>query len=82
VVVLASQFSKKPDLVRFQMDVAVANEKPMIAIRPFGGVEESAPELVERVNEQIEWNTREIADALRRQARLEDTSRWDVIDFP
>lgn len=82
VVVLASQFSKKPDLVRFQMDVAVANEKPMIAIRPFGGVEEIAPELVKRVNEQIEWNTREIADALRRQARLEDTSRWDVIDFP
>ena len=82
VVVLASQFAKKADLVRFQMDVADANEKPMIAIRPFGGVEESASELVERVNEQIEWNSREIADALRRQARLEDTSRWDVIDFP
>lgn len=82
VVVLASQFGKKADLVRFQMDVADANEKPMIAIRPFGGVEEIAPELVERVNEQIEWNSREIADALRRQARLEDTSRWDVIDFP
>lgn len=82
VVVLASQFGKKADLVRFQMDVADANEKPMIALRPFGGVEESAPEVVERVNEQIEWNSREIADALRRQARLEDTSRWDVIDFP
>jgi hypothetical protein len=84
VVVLASQFVKKPDLVRFQMDVADANEKPMIAIRPFGGVEveESAPELKERVTEHIEWNSREIADALRRQARLEDTSRWDVIDFP
>ena len=82
VVVLASQFAKKPDLVRFQMDVADANEKPMIAIRTFGSEEENPPELVNRVNEQIEWNTREIADALRRQARLEDTSRWDVIDFP
>lgn len=82
VVVLASQFARKGDLIRFQMDVADANEKPMIAIRPFGGMEESAPELVARVNEQIEWNSREIADALRRQARLEDTSRWDVIDFP
>ena len=38
--------------------------------------------LVERISEHIEWNSREIADALRRQARLEDTSRWDVIDFP
>jgi hypothetical protein len=64
------------------MDVADANEKPMIAIRPFGGVEDSAPELATRISEHVEWNSREIADALRRQARLEDTSRWDVIDFP
>lgn len=82
VVVLASQFARKGDLIRFQMDVADANEKPMIVIRPFGGVEETAPELVGRVSEHVEWNSREIADALRRQARLEDTSRWDVIDFP
>ena len=82
VVVLASQYERNRDLIRFQMDVAEANEKPMIAIRPFGGVAETSKELVERVTEHIEWNSREIADALRRQARLEDTSRWDVIDFP
>lgn len=82
VVVLASQFARKTELIRFQMDVADAHEKPMIALRPFGGVAETPPELVERISEHIEWNSREIADALRRQARLEDTSRWDVIDFP
>ena len=82
VVVLASAYVQKADLVRFQMDVADANEKPMIGIRPFGGVAESPPDMVQRVNEVIDWNPREIADALRRQARLEDTSRWDVIDFP
>ncbi len=82
VVVLASAFAQRADLVRFQMDVADANEKPMIGIRPFGGVQDPPPELVKRVNEVIDWNPREIADALRRQARLEDTSRWDVIDFP
>ncbi len=82
VIVLASHFSENTDLVRFQMDVAEANGKPLIAIRPYGGVAESAEELVNRVNEHIEWNEREMADALRRQARLEDTSRWDVIDFP
>jgi hypothetical protein len=38
--------------------------------------------LVERANEHIEWNAREIVDAIRRQARLEDTQRWDVVDFP
>jgi hypothetical protein len=82
VVVLASQYERNRDLVRFQMDVADANEKPMIVIRPFGGVAETSKELLDRVSEHIEWNSREIADALRRQARLEDTSRWDVIDFP
>jgi hypothetical protein len=82
VVVLASHYIANPELVRFQMDVADANEKPMIAVRPFGGVAETPKDLLERVNEHIEWNSREMADALRRQARLEDTSRWDVIDFP
>ncbi len=82
VVVLASQFIEDADMVTFQMDAAEANEKPLIAIRPFGALAETPEELVNRVSEHIEWNAREIADALRRQARLEDTARWDVIDFP
>ena len=82
VVVLANQFAQQGDIIRFQMDVAEANEIPMIAVRPFGGVTETPKELAQRVSEHIEWNSREMADALRRQARLEDTARWDVIDFP
>ena len=82
VVVLASHYIENAELVSFQMDVAAANEKPMIAIRPFGGMVETPEALVERVKEHIDWNDREIADALRRQARLEDTARWDVVDFP
>ncbi len=82
VVVLATHFEMNPDLIRFQMDVADANDKPMIVIRPFGGITETPPQLAERVKEHIAWNDREMADAIRRQARLEDTARWDVIDFP
>lgn len=82
VIVLASMYMEQEDLVCYQMDVAEANEKPMIAIRPFGGVLETPEALVARVNEHINWNNREIVDALKRQARLEDTTRWDVIDFP
>ena len=82
VVVLATHYIENAELVSFQMDVAAANEKPMIAIRPFGGMIETPEALVERVKEHIDWNDREIADALRRQARLEDTARWDVVDFP
>ena len=82
VIVLSSLYSDNTDLVKYQMDVAEANEIPTIAIRPFGGMAETPTELVERANEHIEWNDRQMVDALKRQARLEDTSRWDVIDFP
>jgi len=82
VIVLASLYSEKTKLINFELDVAEANAKPVIAIRPYGGMAESPDDLVARAVENIEWNEREIANALRRQARLEDTSRWDVIDFP
>ena len=82
VFVLPSVYESQPELVNFMMDGADAAGKPMIVIRPFGGVAETPKELIDRANEHIEWNAREMVDALKRQARLEDTNRWDVIDFP
>jgi hypothetical protein len=81
VIMPATFYLEQNDLARFEMDVAEANELPTIAIRPFGGLAETPKELAERVNEQIEWNEREIVDALKRQARLDDTSRWETIEF-
>ena len=82
VIVLSSTYEDKPDIVKFIMDVADANDKGMIAVRPFGGLLETPAELLERCQEHVQWNEREIADALRRQGRGEDTSRWEVLDFP
>lgn len=82
IFVLASAYAQNQDLVHFMLDVAEANGIGMIGIRPFGGLETTPPELEQRCAENIEWNDREMADALRRQARGEDTSRWEVIDFP
>lgn len=82
VVILAAHYAENEELVKYQLDVAEANEKPIIAIRPFGGVASSAEDLVKRAHEHLEWNEREMADAIKRQARLEETNRWDVIDFP
>ena len=82
VFILPALFDEKTELVRFMMQVAEANNKAMIAIKSFGGVSKTAAEVVERSQEHIEWNDREMADALRRQARGEDTARWEVIDFP
>jgi len=82
ILVLSGVYEQRPDIVTFIMDVAEVNMKGMIAIRPFGGVAETPAELVERCQEHIEWNNRDIADALLRQARGEDTARWEVLDFP
>jgi len=82
VIVLPSLYVEKESMARFLMDAADANHKPMIAIRPFGGVAETPEAVAERIKELIEWNDREIVDALRRQARGEDTARWETIDFP
>lgn len=82
MVVLASLYLEKPDLIRFQLDAAEANHKPTVVIRPFGGVVDTPKELAARVKDNVEWNERAIVDVLRKLARNEDTSRWEVIDFP
>ena len=82
VFVLPGLFEEETELVRFMMGVAEANKIGMIAISSFGAVFETPDEVVKRTQEHIEWNDREMADAVRRQARGEDTARWEVVDFP
>jgi len=82
MIILASHFITNAELIEFQLSVAEANDKPVVAIRPFGGIVDTPQELMNRVKEHITWNTREIADALKLKARLEDTARWEVVDFP
>ena len=80
--VLTSAWEQNSDLVNFMMDVAQANNVNMIVIKPFGGMHDTPDELVVRCAEHIEWNDREMVDSLKRQARGEDTARWEVLDFP
>ena len=82
MIALSSTYAEKESLARFELDAADANHKPIIAIRPFGHMGETPEELVARAREHIEWNDREMVDALKRQARGEETSRWETIDFP
>jgi hypothetical protein len=82
VIVVADAFGREPELVSYMMDVAEANDIGMIAVKPFGGLAETDPQVLDRVQEHVEWNDRELVDAIRRQARGEDTARWEVVDFP
>ncbi|MDJ0760572.1 MAG: hypothetical protein QNJ19_14350 [Woeseiaceae bacterium] len=82
IIVLPSTHDQKPDLSRFQMDVADANDIPKISIKPFGGMGTVPKEVEERCNEITEWNERDMVDAIKKHGRGEDTARWEVIDFP
>jgi hypothetical protein len=81
VVVLSSLYLENEYWTTYQMDAAQANNLPLVAIEPFGVSVKMPAELVKRASEVVGWNERLIADAVRRQARHEDTQRWDTIEF-
>lgn len=81
VVVLSSLYIENEYWTTYQMDVAQANNVPLVAVEPFGGSVKVPPEISKRVSEVIGWNERVMVDTVRRLARHEDTARWDVIEF-
>lgn len=81
VVVLSSLYAENRDWITYEMDVAQALDLPLIALEPFGGTGAVPEEVAKRAAEVVGWNERSIVDAARRQARHEDTARWDVIEF-
>jgi len=81
VIVLSSLYAESQSWLLYQMDAAQALDRPLIALGFFGTDEKLPVEIVKRAAELVDWNKRSIVDAIRRQARHEDTKRWDTIDF-
>ena len=81
VVALSSLFEQDRDLAVFQMLYAQANNKPVVLLKPFGGRVEVPKLMAEHAAEIVDWDERGLVDAIRRQARHEDTQRWDTIEF-
>jgi Thoeris protein ThsB, TIR-like domain len=81
IIVISSMYSENRDWITFQMDAAQAAELPIVALEPFGGAGKVPDEVRARAAEVVGWNERLLVDALRRQARHEETTRWDVIEF-
>ncbi len=81
VILLASHHRRAPDLVEFQANYAKASDKPVILLTSFGSTSAVSKVLSALADENIDWDERALIDAVRRQARHEDTQRWDTIDF-
>ena len=81
VIVPSGQYQAQRELIDFQLNCAKGLDKPVVVLEAFG-VKEKIPVQLEALGDEvIEWNERSIADAIRRQARHEDTTRWDVVEF-
>jgi hypothetical protein len=81
VIVLSSLYIENEFWTTYQMDAAQAGNLPLVAMEPFGVNVKVPAEVAKRAAEIVGWNERLIVDAVRRQARHEDTQRWDTIEF-
>ena len=81
VIVPSGQYEAYRELIDFQLNCAKGLDKPVIVLETFGVKQKMPVQLEALADERVEWDERSIADAIRRQARHEDTTRWDTIDF-
>ena len=81
MIVLPAVYRSAPELVLFQMNFAKAAERPLVAMENFGSTEPLPKVITDLADEISPWNQRNLIDALRRQARHQETTRWDTIEF-
>lgn len=81
IVVLPDVYHIAPDLVVFQMNFAKAADRPIVAMEYFGSTEALPKAITDLADEVSPWNERSLIDALRRQARHQESTRWDTIEF-
>jgi hypothetical protein len=81
VVVVPGAYLASPELVLFQMTFAKAADRPIVAMENFASVEQLPKAIADLADEVSAWNERNLIDALRRQARHQETTRWDTIEF-
>lgn len=81
VIMPIAVYDANPDLVGFQMDVAQAFKKPILAINSFGETVAIQKDIVDRCDDIIDWNDRALISAIKKLGRGEDTAEWEVIEF-
>ena len=81
IVVLPAVYITAPELVLFQMNFAKAADRPIVALENFGSTDPIPKAIKDLADEVSPWNERSLIDALKRQARHEETTRWDTIEF-
>lgn len=80
VVCPAGTWEHYNDWARFTVEAARALDLPVIALEHFGP-KNIDMRLKGHATLTVGWDSRSIVDAIRREARHEDTNRFDTIEF-
>ena len=81
VIALPGLYRQHSELMLFEMTFAKASDKPVVLMKPFGA-NAVLPTAITSLSDQIvEWDGRALVDAVKKQARHEESHRWDTIEF-
>lgn len=81
VIALPGLYAKNAELLLFEMTFAQASDKPVILMRPFGANAILPTQITSLSDQIVEWDGRALVDAIKAQARHEESNRWDTIEF-
>jgi hypothetical protein len=81
LVALGSLIATQPELLVFQVNYAKSSNKPVVLLGSFGRDIEIPRYITDLADERVGWDERALVDAIRRQARHEESTRWDTIEF-
>lgn len=81
VVALGSLASAHSEMLVFQVNYAKASDKPVVLLSGFGKEIVVPRYITDLADEKVDWDERGLVDAIRRQARHEESTRWDTIEF-
>ena len=81
VILPSSLYRTQREWTDFALNCAKGLEKPVVVLETFGVKEKLPVQLEALADEVIEWNERTLVDAIKRQGRHEETTRWDTIEF-
>ena len=81
VIAVAAMLKQDQALLHFQMVYGQSLHRPVLLLPVFGQVLNMPAAFQGLADESLQWDERALVDALRRQARHEETHRWDTIEF-
>jgi hypothetical protein len=81
IIALPGLYAKHSELLLFQITFAKASDKPVILMRPFGANAVLPKEITSFSDQVVDWDGRALVDAVKAQARHEESNRWDTIEF-